>query len=507
MLSHFVLLALASAGLRAQLPGGAPSSSSRATQVGSPVTLGGSQVTARQNAQSSGTATINGSIQVSGQYAGSVAENGVPAGPITLTLADAIKRGLSANLGPIAATDSARAARARRLQSLSALLPNISASASDSVQQVNLAAYGFQFHVPPSLGFSIPSVVGPFNYSSATAAVNQSLFDMVQRRNWQGSKETERASVLAAKDARELVVLAVGGTYLQTISTAARVASQKAQVANAQAIYNQAEVRKAAGTNARIDVTRTFVELQTEQQRLLSLQADFDKQTIALARLIGLPQGHELVLGESLLFKAGETPEASEAIQRALTHRADLQAAGAQLQAAKFAVSAAQAERLPSASLSGDYGVTGPNPSTGHGVFAVTAAVNVPIWQGGRVSGDIQEAQANLHQRQAEFDDRKGRVEQDVRDALIELQTASGQVRLAESNKTYAAETLTQSRDRFAAGVATTVEVVQAQEQVASAESDYISSIFAYNLAKFSLARATGELESTFADIAKGEKQ
>jgi outer membrane protein TolC len=140
-------------------------------------------------------------------------------------------------------------------------------------------------------------------------------------------------------------------------------------------------------------------------------------------------------------------------------------------------------------------------------VFAVTAAVNVPIWQGGRVSGDIQEAQANLHQRQAEFDDQKGRVEQDVRDALIELQTASGQVRLAESNKTYAAETLTQSRDRFAAGVATTVEVVQAQEQVASAESDYISSIFAYNLAKFSLARATGELESTFADIAKGEKQ
>jgi outer membrane protein TolC len=506
MLSHFALLAMASACLRAQLPGGAPSASSRVTQVGSPVTLGGSQVTAQQNTQDSGAATINGSIQVSGQYAGSVAESGAPAGPITLTLADAIKRGLSANLGPIAATDSARAARAKRLQSLSALLPNISASVSDSVQQVNLAAYGFQFHFPTSLGFSIPSVVGPFNYSSATAALNQSLFDMVQRRNWQGSKETERASVLAAKDARELVVLAVGGTYLQTIATAARVASQKAQVANAQAIYNQAEIRKAAGTNARIDVTRTFVELQTEQQRLLSLQADFDKQTIALARLIGLPQGRELVLGESLLFKTGETPEAGEAIQRALAHRADLQAAGAQVQAAKFAVSAAQAERLPSASLSGDYGVTGPNPSTVHGVFAVTAAVNVPIWQGGRVSGDIQEAQANLHQRQAEFDDQKGRVEQDVRDALIELQTASGQVRLAESNKTYAAETLTQSRDRFAAGVATTVEVVQAQEQVASAESDYISSIFAYNLAKFSLARATGELESTFADIAKGEK-
>ncbi len=467
---------------------------------------GGRQVATQQSAGGSGVATINSSVQVSGPYAGSVAATNVPAGPIDLTMALAIKRGLESNLGPISANDSARAARARRLQSLSALMPNISASVSDSVQQVNLAAYGFQFKVPPSLGFSIPSVVGPFNYSSLTGSLSQSIYDPVARRNLQVSKASERASVLSAKDAREQVVLAVGGSYLQTVATAARVASQQAQVDNAQAIYTQAEVRKAAGTNARIDVTRSLVELQTEQQRLLSLQADFKKQLIALSRIIGLPQDRELVLSEPLSFNTAAIPQPADAIQAALTHRADLQASAAQVKAAEFALSAARAERLPSASINGDYGVTGPNPTTMHGVFAATGSVNVPIWQGGRVNGDIQEAQATLHQRQAELDDQKGQVEQDVRNALIELQTASGQVKLAESNRTYAAETLSQARDRFAAGVATTVEVVQAQEQVANAESDYISSIFSYNLARFSLARATGELESTFAGVAQGRQ-
>ena len=213
-----------------------------------------------------------GSVQVNGNYSGSITSDALPAGQITLTLAEAVKRGLAANLGPIAANDSARAARAQRLQSLSDLLPNISASASNTVTQVNLAAYGFQFNVPPSLGFSIPSVVGPYNYSQLQASLSQSLFDRVARKNWQSSKASELAAEFSAKDARELVVLAVGGSYLQALSTAARVTSQKAQVDNAQAIYEQAKVRKAAGTNARIDVTRSLVELQTEQQRLSSLK-------------------------------------------------------------------------------------------------------------------------------------------------------------------------------------------------------------------------------------------
>ena len=480
----------------------------RATPL--PLSAGGGQSGAVGTQQTAvtgcGTATLNSSIQVNGDYAGSVPAKDLPPGPVTLTLTDAVKRGLAANLGPLTADNAARASRAASLQALSALLPNIAANASDTVTQVNLAAFGFQFNVPASVGFSIPSVVGPYNYSSLQGTLSQSIYDGVARRNWHAAQETQKASLLNAKDARELVVLAVGGSYLQSVATAARVDSQRAQVANAEAINRQAQVRKEAGTNARIDVTRSAVELQTEQQRLSTLEAELRKQKIALARLIGLPQDRELIFADPLSAQAGSLPDTNAAIQQATQRRADLQALQASVKAAEQALSAARAERLPSASLSGNYGVIGPNPSTTHGAFAVTAAVTVPIWQGGRVKGDILQAQATLDQRQAELTNERGKVEQDVRTALIELEAANGQVHLAESSRDLSNETLSQARDRFGAGVATTVEVVQAQQQVASAESDYISSLFSYQLAKLSLSRAMGEAEDTLTNQSEGHK-
>jgi outer membrane protein TolC len=495
MLTRVAILALGAGTSWAQAPGGGTGGTTRANQL--PLSSGGSNgAVGTQQSAGSGTATVNSSVQVSGAYAGSVPGEQVAPGPMKLSLADAVKRGLATNLGPISANDTARAARAERLQAFSALLPNIAANASDTVTQTNLAAYGFQFKVPANLNFSIPTVVGPYNYSELQGTLSQSVFDMVQRRNWQSAKANERAASLSAKDAHELVVLAVGGTYLQTLSTAARIASQQAQVANAQAIYNQALVRKQAGTNARIDVTRSLVELQTEQQRLSSLSADYRKQVIALARVIGLPQDREIELSDALDSSPTTLPDTAQAIQSAFSHRADLEATAAQVKAAELALSAARAERLPSASVNGYYGVIGPNPSSTHGVFAVTGSINVPIWQGGRTGADIEQAQATLHQRQAELADQRGRVEQGVRDALIELETAIGEVKVAGSNRNLAADTLSQARDRFAAGVTTTLEVVQAQQQVAGAESDYIASLFSMNLAHLSLAREMGETET-----------
>jgi outer membrane protein TolC len=210
-----------------------------------------------------------------------------------------------------------------------------------------------------------------------------------------------------------------------------------------------------------------------------------------------LPQDRELTLNEPLSAKAANMPDANQAIQLAWQHRSDLKALEASVKAAEIAVSAARAEHLPSAYINGNYGVIGPNPSTTHGVFTATGTVNVPIWQGGRVKGDILQAAATLDQRRAELANERGKVEQDVRTALIEMEAAQGQVHLAESSRDLANETLAQARDRFGAGVATTLEVVQAQQQVASADSDSISSLFSYQLAKLALARAMGEAEET----------
>jgi outer membrane protein TolC len=462
-------------------------------------------VSARQApATGAGVATISSSVDVSGQFQGSVPAPNTEAAPLRLSLAQAVQMGLAANLGAISANNSERAMRAARLQALSALLPNIAANAGDTVAQVNLAAYGFQFKVPPGLNFSIPTVVGPFNYSQLEGTLSQSIYDPVARRNWQASKETARAAAYSAQDARQLVVLAVSGTYMQTLAEEQSIASQQAQVANAEAVYRQAVVRKQAGMNARIDVMRSLVELDTQKQRLSSMLSELQKQKIALARLIGLPLGREIVLTDSLSFEAPETPDVQAAIQQAFQRRPDLCAAQAQVQAAERALAAARAERYPSASLNGDYGVLGPNPTSMHGVFTISAALNVPLWDGGRVRGDIQQAEATLAERRAELANRRGAVEQEVRDALVDLNTALGQVKLAQSNRAYARETFAEARDRFSAGVASTVEVVQAQEQVAAAESDYISSLFAFNLARLSLARATGESAAALPQPAKG---
>jgi len=488
-------------------PGSGPANSSRAVPLPASGRSAPGSVTAQQLPNSSGgVSTVSPSVQVSGDFAASVSNSEPGSGPLSLSLLDAVNLGLRANLGTISASSAVRASRAQRLQALSALLPNISAQASETATQVNLAAYGFQFKLPPGSGFSIPSVVGPFSYSSLAGSVSQSIWDPVQLRNWQAAKQTEQASVMNAKDARELVVLAVAGTYLETLADTARVESQRAQVANAQAVYQQAVVRKEAGTNAKIDVMRSLVELQTQQQRLQSLEADLRKQKITLARIVGLPQDRELTLSEGLSSESVGVPVLDTALQDAIKNRSDLRAAEIQVRAAQLALSAAHAERLPSLSLSGDYGVLGPNPASTHGVFAVTGAVNVPIWQGGRISADVQQAEATLHQRQAELADQRAQVEQDVRNALIELETAAGEVRLSETNRNYAGETLAEARDRFAAGVATTVEVVQAQEQVASAESDYISSLFALNLSRLSLARATGQAETGIQDLLEGTR-
>jgi outer membrane protein TolC len=456
-----------------------------------------------QTATPSGTATIGTTVQVSGNLQGSVPGEPPLAGLLMLTLADAVKRGLLTNLGVITSVNANGEASAQRIQALSALLPNISIGVSETVTQVNLAAFGFTFSAPPGSGFSIPSVVGPFSYSQAQASFSQSVYDPVARRNVAASRAMEQASFLSAKDARELVVLAVAASYLRTVATAARIDSQRAQVANAQAVYDQAVVRKNAGTNARIDVMRTLVELQTQKQRLSALESDFRKQKLALARAIGLPLDRDFTLSEPLSPTTVPVPDAGESVRRAMQQRSDLRAAEQQVSAAERIVAAAHAERLPSVSFSGDYGVLGANPAQTHSVFALTGSVNFPVFQGGRVKGDIEQAETTLRQRKAELADQRGRIEQEVRTSLIELETALGQVRVAQNNRDYAAETLREARDRLNLGVGTTVEVVQAQEQVATAESDFVSSLLALDVARLTLSRATGEAEALLPDLLK----
>jgi outer membrane protein TolC len=490
-----------------QQPGTISSQTPAASQLpvsGRTAQSSGSVGAQQETGQNQGASVVQPSLQVNGTFSGSRLGPQLPEGRVKLSLSEAVKRGLEVNLGTITAGASSQTARAQRAQALSQLLPQISANVGATETQVNLAAYGLNAAGSGLGGF--PTVVGPFHYVQGEGAVNWSALNFTEVRNYQSSKELERAAGFDLRNARDLVVLAVGGTYLQVIADIARVDSQQRQVEYAQAVFDQSSTQLTAGTNTRIDVSRSRVQLQTEQERLISVEADLKQHRIALARLIGIPLDRELVLTEPFEFQAVQPVDVPAALQDAFAHRSDLRSAEAQVKAAERTLAAARAERYPSVTAGGNYGAIGPSPDNAHGVFTATASVNIPIYTGGRTRADIDQARTALQQRESEYEDERGQVEQDVRNALIQLQTAIGQAQLAESNRKYALETLNQSRDRFEAGVTNTVEVVQAQQQESSAESDYVSSLYAFNLARLTLARATGEAEANFGSLFTGAR-
>jgi len=195
-----------------------------------------------------------------------------------------------------------------------------------------------------------------------------------------------------------------------------------------------------------------------------------------------------------------------DALLKAFAGRADLKAAEAQVVAAERTRSAARSERLPSLAVSADYGAIGINPSQSHGTFTIVGTLRFPIWQGGKTEGDMEQADATLMQRRAELEDTKGRIESDVRNAFLDLEAAASQVELSRANQTVARETLTLTKQKYDAGISDSVEVVQAQESVASSDLDYITSLFAHNLAKLSLARALGHAAESLPDYLSLQK-
>jgi outer membrane protein TolC len=270
------------------------------------------------------------------------------------------------------------------------------------------------------------------------------------------------------------------------------VQSALAQLDTANTLYQQASQQREVGVVAKVDVDRSQVQALTQQQRVTSFQNDLAKQKINLARMTGLPPNDQYDLSDDVPFSAAPPVTVEEALRQALDQRSDLKAAAAQIRAADLARSGARSERLPSLSVNADYGVIGTNPSQSHGTFSVSGTLRLPIWEGGRTEGNIEQADASLTQRRAELEDLRLQVESEIREVYLDLQAAASEVEVAQKNVQVAKETLDLTRQRVQAGVADSVELVQSQESLAGAELDYINSVFAHNVAKLSLARAMG---------------
>ncbi len=435
--------------------------------------------------------TINPSIQVQGPYTGSSSSTATAPFNGKLSLRDSIERGIAYNLGPIGLNDLLRQTQGQSRISRAALLPNITGVVTEAVQQTNLRAAGLRISVPIQ-GFTFPTIVGPFNYTDFRARLTQTIFDGTALNNYRAVEQVIRSDQFSIEDARDLTVLAVGGAYLQVIAASARVDAARAQLETANTLYKQTADQRGVGLVAQIDVNRSQVQVLTQQQRLSTLLNDLSKQKINLARLTGLPANDQYDLTDDIAYSPPPSLPLDDALKQAFEQRSDLKAAEAQVHAAERNRSAARSERLPSLFVSADYGAIGVNPAQVMGTFSVIGTLRIPIWEGGRTEGDIDQAEAILSQRRAELSDTRSKIESDVRNAYLDLQAATNQVDVAEKNIQVNEETLTLTRQKLDAGISDNLAVVQSQDALASARLDYINSLFAHNVAKLALARAIG---------------
>jgi outer membrane protein TolC len=444
-------------------------------------------------------AALPGTLEGS-SFAGSVPGKPVP-GVLPLSLQEAIDRGLKQNLGLLLSNTDIRSARGQRWEQLSALLPHATLSPYVAASKINLGELGLT-----SLGaITIPASVGPFSYFDSRATVTQSVFDWKSINATRAASQSVKSAEYSYKDARDLVVLAVGFVYLQGIADEARIETSEAQVKTAQALFDQATDQVNSGTSPAIDGLRARVELQTRQQQLIQARNDFAIQKLTVARVIGLAPGQEFELTDKSPYQPIESISVDEALKRAYDSRSDYKGAMADVRAAQFSRRAATAGYLPSLSFNADYGAGGAHPSTATQVYDVRGTLTIPIFQGGSVHGDVLQAEARLEQSRDRLDNLRVQIDSDVRTALLNLQSSAELVKVARSNVDLSEETLAQSRDRFIAGVTDTVEVVQSQQAVAAAHEQYISSLYSYNYAKISLARALGMAEAGVKEYFKGK--
>ncbi|MGA3046898.1 MAG: TolC family protein [Terracidiphilus sp.] len=431
-------------------------------------------------------------------YLGGVPSGKLSAAPLTLSLEDAVALGLKQNLGGVLASDLVTDARGERWQALSELLPNVVTDTGFGLHQVNIkAAFGLSIH-------GVPPIVGPFGYFDSRAYLTQSVFDWSSIERARSSQAQLKSAEFSSKDARELVVLVIVSNYLLVIADQSEVESATSQRDTAKTLLQQASDQKAAGLASAVDVLRSQVQLQSREQKLITAQNNLAKQKLVLERAIGLPLAQQFETTTRVPYQELTSSSLDEAIQSAYKARPDFQSEVNRLRSAEFARKAASAERYPSIGAETDYGLSGVNPGSSHGTVDAAATLRIPIFQGGRVHGDVLRADASLTEERQRLEDLRAKIDQEVRDVYLDLEADAQEVSVEKSAITLATQTLEQSRDRFSSGVTDNVEVVQAQDALAIANDAYIASLYNYNLAKVSLAKATGVAESEYSHYLKG---
>jgi outer membrane protein TolC len=432
--------------------------------------------------------SFNGSV-VKGKATGTI---------LDLSLDDAIARGLTQNLGLILQTTNQQNAHGQQLEQLQALLPTVTGDASIELEQIDLAAFGLKL---PGL----KPIIGPFQVIDFRTYLTQSLVNVPALENYIAARHNFKSAQLSAADARDMVVLTVGNAYLLCIADAARIDAANASLATSKVSLDQATASHDAGISPRLDVLRAQVDYQNEQQSLISATNQLAKDKLALARTIGLPLDQAIRLTDSEPYAALDNLDPAAAFAQAVKNRKDLAAASEQVAAFKAQKTAAFADQLPTVKFSGDFGDIGETVNHSHGTYTATGKIEAPVLQIAKTRGEEDVADSNYQQSRDKLADQIQQVNADIRDSILDIQSAAKLVDAAKSNLDLANEELSEAQQRFHTGVSDNLPVSQAQSSVEQANDQYISALYQHNAAKLSLARALGVAETNLKDYLGGK--
>lgn len=474
-------------------------SSAGGRSASGPATVQAAQQTL-QTISGTGQSGAGGSGGVStNDYKGSLISGTATAGVIDLTLDDAVQRGLRTNLGIILQNSQVQNAGGARLQQLQTLLPTVTGSATYTVQQVNLAAYGLSFP-------GIKQIVGPFQVFDFRAYLSLSLLNVQSIQNYLAAKHNFQGAKLTAEDARNMVVLTVGNAYLMCIADESRITAEEAEKANAKVSLDQATAAHDAGTSPRLDVLRAQVDYQNTDQQLIQARNTLEKDKLALARAIGLPLEQKFRVSDAAPYTPAAATTAEQSFSDAVKNRKDLAGLAERVQAAESQKKAAIAQQYPKIDFTGDFGTLGNTLGTNHGTYTATGEVSAPILQIAKTRGDKEVADAALQQQRARYSDQVQQVNADVRSALLDIETAAKLVEATRSNVDLANEALSEAQQRFRSGVTDNLAVSDAQAQTQQANDQYISALYQHNVAKLSLARAVGYAGTNYKQALNSEE-
>ena len=454
---------------------------------------------ATDDSASRGLARQTGTIPPT-RFAGGVTVEPATAGPLPLGLDDAIDRGTNHNLQMLLASQTERAVRGQVSTVFYYLLPNLKATGYTNATEIDLAALGFKQSSLAAFGFkpgSIDTIV-KVDTTDAQLSADQVLFNLPDFYLYAAAKKAERVAELNLLNTRGGVVEAVGTQYLAALADEAQIANTQALLTADQEVLRQATLSHQAGVGINLDVLRARVQLQTEQQALVRAQNTFAKDKIALNRLIGLPAEQELTLTDVVPYAELADLPLDQAKALAYQRRKDLLVLQAQLEVAQRAQKAVKYERLPSLYFNGDYGVIGVTQGSYHGNFTAQGTLKIPIFEEGRFRGESQVAAAQLVALQRQIDSLKVTIDAQIRASRLDVESSAQLVKVARSNVDLAAQALSDTRDRYAAGVADNLPVVEAQATLAAAQSRLVATEFQFNQAKLTLALNTGVEESQY---------